>query len=593
MINRWNEHLKNHPYLAAAVLATVTLIIYSGSLANGFVSDDEHQIVENVLMRNPRGWLRILEGPAQAPLKAAVRSNFYRPLHLFSCWLVYRVAGPNPTAFHLFHLLIYAATVTLVYGIGRELLQNDLAAFLGAFLWALHPLHVEAVAWIASLCDAGFGFFYLLAFLLFLRAEKASGGGLAAHRLAALAFFLALFFKEMALSFPLLVLAYWFFIPQKEDWRRRAAAWIPYLVAAGAYLAIRRIELGFLSFAPHFWKISLAAVEAAVGMLGEHARLFFWPLHLNVFRTFEIASSLRSPWPWLAILALLGLLWVRKRESGAGFLVTWWAVALSPCLDIRQLNFPVVADRYSYIPSVGPCLAISSFALIWIPQRYPRARPHRFVLPVLGLVMLFWGIQTVRAIPNWRSNETLLGYSLRQSPNAALLHVSQALLLQFRHGDLDAASREYETALQLNQASLRPLVSVTYDSYLGLGQIAYRRGRTEEAIEFFERAIRVSPGDSPAYDYLGSLCFPKGDYTKAAEYFAKAVTVNPFDLGAHFYLGTCWMKLGKYRQAAEQFHTLVEIDPNDPAAREAEARALEAAGDAAGAAKVRSLVEKP
>jgi tetratricopeptide (TPR) repeat protein len=230
--------------------------------------------------------------------------------------------------------------------------------------------------------------------------------------------------------------------------------------------------------------------------------------------------------------------------------------------------------------------------VVGLRRWWPSAQPARVALPALGLLMFFYAAQTVRAIPNWHDNQALADYSMRVSPQAALLHVIQALVLQYHNGDWDGAAREYQTALRLNASSVRPLAKVTYDCYIGLGQIALARGQTEEAREYFEKAIRISPNDSPAYDALGAVSFPRGDYARAAEYFSQAVRVNPQDVSAHFYLGTCWMKLGKHREAAEQFRAGREMDPSFRQAYEAEARALEAAGDAAGAARVRALATK-
>jgi len=98
------------------------------------------------------------------------------------------------------------------------------------------------------------------------------------------------------------------------------------------------------------------------------------------------------------------------------------------------------------------------------------------------------------------------------------------------------------------------------------------------------------PYSSVAYDALGSVYFPRGDYAQAAEYFQQAASANPLDLGARFFLGTCWMKLGKPVQAADQFRAAREADPDYVQAYEAEAQALEMAGDRAGAGKVRRLM---
>jgi tetratricopeptide (TPR) repeat protein len=500
------------------------------------------------------------------------------------------VAGPNPAAYHFFQWILYMATGLVVFQIGREILGNDLAAFAGSALWLLHPLHVEAVAWIASVPEMGCGFFYLLAFRLFLRAEKADSRRVARHAVAALAYLPALFFKEAAFSFPLLVIAYWFFFSDTvETWGRRAVCWGLYFAAAVIYSVARVAALGHFSGAGHLWKIQPRIVGAAIGLLGQHAKLFFWPVHLNVFHNFVPGPSLHSLWPWLTLFALAAAVALRKRQRVLGFLVVWWAVTLLPCLDVRQLSFPLLAERFSYLPSVGLCLALAYLGLDLLPRQLPRLRLAPAVVLLLGLVMCFWCFQDVRAIPNWRNNESLFRYSLDVAPDAGLVRIHHGLDLQFREHDLEGARKEFETALRLNQASFDPLNTVTYDSYIGLGQIADLEGRHNEALAYFQKATRALPYHSLAYDILGAVYFPRGDYAKAAEYFTRAVQVNPQDLSARFYLGACWKKLGKYREAAAQFRAAREVDPTYAQAYAAEAQALDAAGDTVGAAEVRKL----
>jgi tetratricopeptide (TPR) repeat protein len=587
---KYNEYVKNHPCVAGAVLALVGAVVFSGVLSNGFVYDDGKQLLENPFVRNPHLWWRIFTGSVWSFLGSAAETNFYRPLHIFSYWLIWRIAGPDPAAYHLYQWLLYLATGLVVFQIGRELIEDDWAAFAGSLLWILHPLHVEAVAWIASVPEMGCGFFYLLAFLLFLRAEKAASGRVARHTLAALTYFPALFFKEAAFSFPLLLISYWFFFPDAvKTWRRTAACWCMYFAAAVVYSAARVAALGHFSGARHLWRIQPQIVAAALGLLGQHAKLFFWPVHLNVFHNFDPASSLRSLLPWVTLLILAGACGLRKRQPVLGFLVIWWAVTLLPCLDVRQLSFPLLAERFSYLPSVGICLALAYLTLVLLPARLPRASLAPVILPALGVLMCFWCVQDVRAIPNWRDNERLFGYSLNVAPDAGLVRIHHGLDLQFRERDLEAARKEFETAFRLNQASFNPLNTVTYDSFIGLGQIADLQGRHEEALAYYQKATRALPYHSLAYDVLGTVYFPRGDYAKAAEYFARAVQVNPQDLSARFYLGCCWIKLGKYREAAGQFHAAREIDPTYTQAYTAEARALDAAGDALRAAEIRKI----
>jgi len=592
-LNRWNEQLKKHPVVAASLLVLVMVAIFRGALANGFVYDDERQLVDNPFIRNPHLWRNIFTGSVWSFLGGQSRGNFYRPLQIFCYWLVYRLAGANAGAYHLMGLAFYAGALLVVFRLGCDLLESEWAGFAGALLWALHPLHVEPVAWVAGTPDIGCGFFYLLAFWLFLRAERAPDQRALRHLLAVLAYLPALFFKETALSFPILLIAYWLYMPSQESWwsRSRLARWLPYVAAVFVYLGVRIAIMGHFSEAAQVWKISPRVVGAALALLGQHAKLFFLPLHLNVFRTFDLDSSLLSPWPWLTLLTLLGTLWLRKREPALAFLIVWWLVTLLPVTDYRQLSYPLVADRFSYLPSFGLSMALAYLGLVGLPRWLPRWRVRPAAVAGILLLGCFWAFQDLRAIPNWRDNQILYSYSLQVAGDAGLVRVHHALTLQFINGDYDGAAREYETALRLNRASFMPLAGVTYDAYLGLGQIANIRGNRDKAVEYFQKAVRTAPHNSIAFEFLGSVYFPRQDYAQAAEYFQRAVDINPFDLNARFYLGTCFLKLGKPREAAEQFHAARQVDPTYAQAYEAEARALEAAGDAAEAARVRA--EKP
>ena len=233
-----------------------------------FVHDDIPQILENSFLRNVGQWTRIFTGSVWSFRGPAQHDNMYRPLQFITYWALYRLKGPDPVVFHLFLLLFYAATVWLVFRLACQMLPNSAVAFVGALLWALHPLHVEPAAWVSALPDLGAAFFYLLGFLLFVRAERSVDRPLGSHILAAAGFFPALFFKEMALSFPLIILAYWFFFPGKQSWKSKSLHWIIYASAVLVYLAVRIAVLGRFSEAPHFFQVSWRMATAAVGFTG-------------------------------------------------------------------------------------------------------------------------------------------------------------------------------------------------------------------------------------------------------------------------------------------------------------------------------------
>ena len=568
-----------------------TYVVFSGTLSNLFVHDDIPQILENPFLRNVGMWTRIFTGSVWSFRGPAQHDNMYRPLQFITYWALYRLKGPSPVIFHLFILLFYAASVWLVFRLAYALLANSLVGFVGALLWALHPLHVETAAWISALPDLGSAFFYLLGFLLFVRADRSGERTLGRHILAAAAFFPALFFKEMALSFPLLIMVYWFFFPGKHSWKSKVFHGMIYVGAVGIYSAIRIAVLGRFSEAPHLFQASWRLGAGALALLGENAKLFFWPLHLSIFRSFNLATSWHSPWPEISVVVLVLALFLRKREPMVGFLVIWWGVTLLPCLDIRQVS-SAVSDRFSLLPTVGPCLVVAYFAIDWLPRRVAHSRSTRAVLLAMAVVAALWTVQDVLTVRHWHDNVTLWDQAYAASPDSPVAHMLRGALLQQRDGKLDAAAAEYRLALKFNQASERPLPGITAECSVLLGQVANMQGRMQEAIDDFNQALRAVPGYSLAYKALGIVYFPRGDYAQAKQYFQRAVELAPEELESRFFLGTCDMKLGEPREAAAQFRAARQVDSTYLEAYAAEARALDAAGDKAEAARVRALIPK-
>jgi tetratricopeptide (TPR) repeat protein len=583
-------------WFAPVVIALAAFVLYGRTLGFDFVSDDIKQVIENPFVRNPHLWRRIFTTPVWAFQGRAVQTNFYRPLQIFCYWLLDRLAGPQPFAFHLLNLAIYSASAVLLFYIGVRLFGSRLPAFLGALLWAVHPLHVEAAAWVAALPDLGFGFFYLLAFLVFLRTEQGEYSAVRGYALTAIAFFPALFFKEAAVSFPLILVAFWIFRPTgglATSLKQRVLGLAFTGLALGVVAGIRILTLGHLLGGRGTGGFDLSVLTSAAGLLGENAKIFFFPFRLSMYRTFAPTGNLRDPWTMIALLMVLSAVAFRRRFPRIAFLIIWWFVALLPCLDIHQLSLPFVADRFSYIPSMGLCLALSALAADKAEAELSNSRNLRLGTAFAVIVAGFWAFQTSCALPMWQSDQSLTRYSMKLYPNNAGLHLVAGWKLEYVYGDLAGADREFHEVLELNRSSARPVKSVAYEALLSLGQDCERRGQIPEALQYFNQAIQLIPNFSEAYQTLGSFYFPRRDYPRAAAYFEKAVKLNPLDPSTHFYLGMCWLRMGLYRQAADQLRAARHIDPAMRGAYLEEAEALSQAGDEQAAARVRRLLPKP
>jgi tetratricopeptide (TPR) repeat protein len=569
----WRAWLCSHKLATAVILVVVALILYAPALGGSFVYFDRFEIQGNPAVTTPGLWLQNFT--YSAGTARAGRGFYYRPLEFLSYGLVYHFAGPRPFAFHLLQLMLYAATLWVVFRLGCELLNNEVTAFVGALLWAVHPAHVEALAWITSFCDVGCAFFYLWAFRLFLVAEKAKRHRSILDFEAALAFFAALFFKELAFSFPLMILSYWFFLArERETWIKRAFRGAPYVLAFGLYLLVRIRVMGHMTSAgANAWSSSQSLVLRSLTLFGEHTKIFFWPTQLSFGRTTGLHDGSLFPWPVLA-LSGLGLAFAfRNREPLIAFLVFWWPVALAPCLDIRQLTFPFVADRFSYLPSVGLCLATSHLLFHWLPQRFPTLRSSYFAISAAAAVTFLWAFETLHTIPHWGSDDAFSAYSIRASPKVPIFHAVRGRVLATERGDIDGAAKEFATAIRLSASDPGVWYAAAHDAHMGLANIARLRGQFDDAALEYERAAANMASNSYAYKELASLYLQQGNLTKVAEYLTQVVRLEPQVLEERYNLGVCWFKLGKYREAAEQFSAVMVANPDFPNVQEAEAQA--------------------
>lgn len=591
--------LASRPRFCLWVLGLLVAIVFGPAVNTGFYYvDDDQQIFNNPFVRNAEMWPRIFSGSVWSFEGAGGHTNFYRPLQLFSYWLIYRVAGPNPVAYHLANLALYLACAVLVFRIGQRLLPSTTAALAAAVLWSVHPLHVEPAVWCSALPDVGATLFSLWGFLLFVKAEQQPAAGRRQFALAALAYLPAPFFKESALTLVALPLLYVWLMGRPRGWRTRAAQWLPFLIAAGLYLAARVLALGHVTAGRPMWQVTSREFAAAFGLLGDHWKLFWWPHPVGMFREFDLAASLASPWPWTALAAVAVAFFVRRRAPLFALGMGWWLLTLSLVLDYRQLSFPLVADRFSLTPSVGLVLALVWLLLVWMPQRMSRPHVARGVVKAaLGLsavVAVSWSVVVARTLPRWqaRAYPDWVQAELKIFPESAILHKYWAGVLYFHQRDFDAALREYQIASDLNRRSLRPMEMFEYDILLARGKVAMHRGQTEEGLAHYEAARRYMPRQPMAYLYLGAHYFVRGDYARAAEYFEPAARVRPLEPGTRIYLANCWMKLGRNADAAAEFRAAFTADRELTDALKYEAQAHEAAGNAAAAARVREELRR-
>jgi Tfp pilus assembly protein PilF len=549
--------------LSIAGLILCAALPYLNTLLNGFVYDDNRQVLDNPYLKSFHFLPQVFDTTVWSFVGMQGVSNYYRPMMTFGYAVCYHLFGPLAYGFHLVNVCLHVGVVLLVFGVARRLFNDRAVAFVAACLFALHPIHTEAVAWVAAVTTLDVTFFYLLTFWLFLSMARPRGGVSPLVKLAAVVGFgLTIFSKEQALTFPLLAMAYEHFF--REDraettfWqkaRRYGEFWLMDL----AYVLFRIEHLG--AFAPQVQLSHLgwySSVLSALALVGQYLGKLFWPVELCAYYVFHKSTSVFEPRVLAGIATLAACVVVfavlARRNRTASFGFVWFFVTLAPVLDIRYLAGNVFAERYLYLPSVGFCwLGGWAGVKLW-KSLAARRRLWRYGLPAVSCVLaLLLAVRVIARNRDWRSDDTLYSQTLKVSPRATNIRENLGVVA-WNHGRIDEAEKQWSIALNLNPNSPITLTN--------LGLVYARRKQYEQAEHSFREAMLHKPDYTDPHLNLGSMMMDLGRFEEAEWQLRAAVALSPLIPSCHNKLGKLYLKEGRPAEAAEQFSRSVRAAPN-------------------------------
>lgn len=547
------------------VVGLVAMGVYLNTLGHGFVFDDVQNILQNPWIKDPR-LLHDIFTRHVAGFDPGLSTSYYRPLMHVLYMLTYQVFGLAPWGFHLVNVLLHAGCSILVLRVSAALwrdlnrsgrgspLAPGAAPLLAALVFAVHPVHTEAVAWLAGITDLSFVFFFLAAFSLFAAARRPFGPR---NLLASAAFFAAALCKEPALILPAVLAAYDVLRRRDKSSPVRATAvrMLPFAAAALLYLGLRLHALGGFAPSTSHRELSLAAgVVNGIALLANYVWKLVWPVELNALYTFRPIGSL---WTVVGLFSLATLFAViaaavlarRRPLVLLGLLLV--ALPLLPALYIPALGDGVFAERYLYLPVFGFALLLAQcFAAVRLVDR--RAATIAAALPLL--LVLGYGVGTIRRNGVWRDSLTLWTDVVRKSPDSAAAREYLGFAL-YSAGRLDEAIASYRRALALDPARA--------DSHLNLGVAYALLGRRDEAIAEYVKALELRPGSAEAHSSLGLALAESGELARGLAELRTALNLNPALPGAHNNLGVALMRSGAVNEATAQFAEAVRLEPGD------------------------------
>jgi tetratricopeptide (TPR) repeat protein len=540
--------------LIAAALVAATLLAYAPVVRNEFVQYDDHVFIgENEHVR---------AGLTAASIRWAFTSielsNWF-PLTRLSHLLDVQLFGMRPGWHHLVSLLIHAANAALLFTVLRGMTGALWRSALVAGLFALHPLHVESVAWASERKDVLCALFWMLALAAYLRyARRPSAAGYGAV-LAAVA--CSLMAKPLAVTLPAALLLL-------DAWPLRR--WGPGGTAP-ARLLLEKLPLFALSAASSAitfhaqdasgaiadYGIYTAAMRAR-GVLLAYAQYLgktFWPRDLSVLYFFH--SQHAASWQiaaagaaLLLVTAALLLLFRRRPHLAVGWL--WFLGVLVPMLGIVQVGLQSFADRYTYLPHVGLFVALSWGTGDLVGLR-PRLRAGAAAIWTAALAALL-ALTFAQALV-WRSTVTLFTRALEISPDnlVAEMILGQALT---RAGRIPDANRHFLRILDRFPGQR--------DAHLLLGVNYYHAGNLPAAKTHFEYELQNNPRSEAAHLYLAFILESGGRDREARDHYEAAVRINPTGFAQHRGLGLLLLRSGDWTGALQHLQLARAINPADP-----------------------------
>ncbi len=549
----------SRPRLVALLLAFATLVVFLPAARFAFLNfDDNDYVTENAFVKNG------LTGAGLQWAFTAFHAGNWHPLtwltHMLDCELFQLNAG----AHHFVNVLWHAANVALLFALLWRLTARLWPAALIAALFAWHPLHVESVAWLSERKDVLSTCFALLSLLAYAKYAEASKVQSPKSKvyfgLSLTAFALGLLAKPMLVTLPfvLLLLDYWPLQrgspPTGRNWLRRAGEkWPFFLLTAGScvvtFFAQRQgeavVSLTKVSLVYRLENAPLAVVNYVLNLV--------WPTNLCALYPLPGKISASSVVAAVVVLALTSIVVWRQRRPRPYLVVGWlWFLGtLVPVIGLVQVGGQAMADRYTYLPSIGFFLALVLLAADFAARiRLPKP----LAAGIAALILAGCVLATERQLPYWRDSETLFRRALAvtQNNDIALVNLGAALDEQNRPAEALAA---YRQALSIEPGR--------YQLHSNLGRILSQQGHHLDALAEYRAAVRLRPGNAVIHNAVGSELAALGRFSEALAAFAEAERLDPNYPWPHVETAKAYLQQGRDADAVAELRAAFRLAPEN------------------------------
>ncbi len=552
--------------VAEALVCALAFLAYLPTVGYQFVYDDKPQIIQNPAIHAWRYLPNYFTSHAWAELYPNVQGNYYRPLFLLWFRLNHALFGLDPRGWHLTSIVCHVAASCLVFALILRLAASRSIAFIAATLFALHPIHIESVAWVSGVTDPLMTILAIGSFLTFLRFRKGRQWGWMAASLALFA--LALLEKETAIVLgPLVFIYVWLYAEQCSGVTRFVFS----LKQASGFLALSILYLPLRAFVLHGFSHVVSPLPFTTMALTEPSIVWLYVRHLLIpagisglygLPYVQNAADAAFVIPVILVLvslAALVLVIARLESVRLGvFAACWMVLPVIPVLWLRAYAEGDIAhDRYLYFPSVGFVLLVS-MALAHLAGRW-RARAKLFEFASLAIIAVAYVFGTMTQQRFWANDLALYqrAYSIAPRDNLICNDLGAALM--------DAGDPNDALALYTQVLAREPGFWL---SNYNLGYTYYKIGKLPEAEQYLRKAITINTADSDEYLYLGLSIWRQGRPNDAVPYLQQAIQIRPFAPGYHFALAMVRHDQNDFAAEESELNLEIQYHPESIAARQ-------------------------
>ncbi|MGP8200264.1 MAG: tetratricopeptide repeat protein [Limisphaerales bacterium] len=538
------------------VLAAITFAVFGQTAQHEFVNcDDPDYVYGNPIVAQGL----TLKGMIWA--FTVFHADNWHPLTWLSHMLDCQLYGLHPGGHHTTNVLIHTVTVILLFLVLRQMTGALWRSAFVAAVFAIHPLRVESVAWVAERKDVLSGLFFMLTLAAYVRYARRPWS-LARYGLVMLPFAMGLMCKPMLVTLPvvLLLLDYW---PLQRAGRTKlsvlaleklpllalsaASCVITFLAQTGAILSTEKLPLP-LRFGN--------ALVTSMGYLGQ----MVWPAGLALL--YPYPQKGQPGWEVAlagTLLAGLSVVVWRERRTQPWLLTgwVWYLVMLLPVAGIIQVGVQAHADRYTYLPQIGIYLAVAwlvaEWGVKWLQRGPLRVASGSLMTGIIAVLMVCAWKQTA----SWENDEALWSRSLACTTDNAAAHLNLGTAL-LAGGRVDDAITQYQQALHINPDYA--------DAHFNLGNALRKNGRVEDAIAQYQQTLHINPNYAEARLNLGVAFLAGGRVDDAITQYEAALHINPNYAEARVNLGNALAQKGKLDDAVTQYQLALQIRPDDEVA---------------------------